>query len=50
MQPGLHPKRVAYIGLRCVDSEERKTMNDMNIAAFSMREIEEFGIREVKRL
>ena len=35
---------MAFIGLRCVDPAERKTLNDLNIPAFSMREIDEFGI------
>ena len=39
---------MAFIGLRCVDPAERKTLNDLNIPAFSMREIDEFGIREVR--
>ena len=50
IQPRLNPRRVAFIGLRCVDPAERKTLNDLNIPAFSMREIDEFGIREVRRL
>ena len=50
IQPRLNPRRVAYIGLRCVDPAERKTLNDLNIPAFSMREIDEFGIREVRKL
>ncbi len=46
-EPRLEPSRMAFIGLRCVDPAERKALNDLNIAAFSMREVDEFGIREV---
>jgi len=49
MQPKLNPKRVAFIGLRCVDPAERKTINELGITSFSMREVDEFGIREVTR-
>ena len=50
MQPKINPKRVAFIGLRCVDPAERKTINELGIPSFSMREVDEFGIREVSGL
>lgn len=43
----LDTTRIAYIGLRDVDPEERATLDDLNIPSFSMREVDEFGIREV---
>ena len=48
LQPRLAPHRMAFIGLRCVDPEERKTLNELKIPAFSMREVDQLGIREVK--
>jgi len=47
LQPRLAPHRMAFIGLRCVDPEERKTLNELKIPAFSMREVDQLGIREV---
>ena len=45
--PRLNPRRMAFIGLRSVDPEERVILDTLNIPNFSMREVEEFGIREV---
>lgn len=47
-QPKLQANRVAFIGLRCVDPAEREALNRLNIPAFSMREVDEMGIREVR--
>lgn len=48
-QPTLTSKNVAYIGLRSVDPEEKKVLDDLNISVFSMREIDDLGIKEVAR-
>ena len=45
--PKLNPSRIAFIGLRSVDPEERIFLDELNIPCFSMREVDEFGIREV---
>lgn len=46
-KPKLQAHRVAFIGLRCVDPAERQALDQLNIPAFSMREVDEMGIREV---
>ena len=38
---------VAYIGLREVDPEETQIIQDLDMQAFSMRDVDELGIREV---
>ena len=48
LQPKLRPERIAYIGLRDVDSPERQIMDKLGIASFSMREIDVMGIRQVR--
>ena len=40
-------KNVAYIGLRSVDTEEKEMLDELNIAVFSMREVDDLGIKEV---
>ena len=40
-------KNVAYIGLRSVDPEEKAVLDELNISVFSMREIDDLGIKEV---
>lgn len=45
--PRLDPKRLAFIGLRSVDPEERVVIDQLNIPCFSMREVDKFGIKEV---
>ena len=45
----LTSKNVAYIGLRSVDTEEKQLLDDLNISVFSMREVDDLGIKEVKR-
>jgi arginase len=49
-KPTLDPSRMAFIGLRCVDPMERSFIDHLKIPYFSMREIDEFGIREVRFL
>ena len=43
----LPPSRLAYIGLRDVDPEEKKVIREHNIAAFSMHEVDRYGIGKV---
>ena len=43
----LTSKNVAYIGLRSVDVEEKEMLEKFNIEVFSMREIDDLGIKEV---
>ena len=38
---------MAYIGLRSVDPEEKEMLDSLNISVFSMREIDDLGIKEV---
>lgn len=43
----LKPNKIAYIGLRDVDSGEKKILKDNNIPAFSMYHIDKYGIGKV---
>lgn len=43
----LKPSKIAYIALRDVDCGERKLLNDLGIAAFSMFHIDKYGINKV---
>ena len=43
----LKAKDIAYIGLREVDPEETQIIEDLDMHAFSMRHVDEFGVREV---
>jgi len=43
----LRPDRIAYIGLRDVDAEEKKILREHNIAAFSMYHVDKYGIGKV---
>jgi arginase len=45
--PKVDPANVALIGLRSVDSEERKIVKRSGIKAYTMREIDERGLRGV---
>lgn len=45
--PQLHPSQIVYIGLRDVDVEERKIITSLGIAAFTMTEIDRYGIGNV---
>ncbi|CAG60964.1 uncharacterized protein GVI51_J06919 [Nakaseomyces glabratus] len=46
--PGkLKPNKIAYIGLRDVDSGERKILKELGIKAFSMYHIDRYGINTV---
>lgn len=43
----LKPNKIAYIGLRDVDSDEKKILKDNNIPAFSMYHVDKYGIGKV---
>ena len=43
----LRPDRIAYIGLRDVDPDEKKILRDNNIAAYSMYHVDKYGIGKV---
>jgi len=43
----LPPSRLAYIGLRDVDKGEKAILREYNIAAFSMHEVDRYGIGTV---
>jgi len=43
----LHPSKLVYIGLRDVDSGEKRILKENNIKAFSMHEVDKYGIGKV---
>ncbi|ETW86170.1 hypothetical protein HETIRDRAFT_380456 [Heterobasidion irregulare TC 32-1] len=43
----LSPARIAYIGLRDIDAGEKALLRKHNIAAFSMHEVDRYGIGQV---
>merc|ERR1711939_55233 len=43
----LKPERIVYIGLRDVDSGEKKILRENNIKAFSMHHVDKYGIGKV---
>jgi arginase len=47
VKPVLSPERLVYIGLRDVDPGEKKILRDNNIKAFSMHEVDKYGIGRV---
>ncbi|KAK9471735.1 uncharacterized protein V1510DRAFT_419472 [Dipodascopsis tothii] len=47
VEPLLKANRLAYIGLRDVDPGERKILREHNIAAYSMHEVDKYGIGKV---
>jgi len=46
-KPCLDPSRIVYIGLRHVDFHEKFLIRDNNIKAFSLREVDKYGIGKV---
>jgi arginase len=46
----LNPDSIVYVGLRDVDTMERQFIKDMNIKAFSMYDIDKYGIGRVMDL
>ena len=47
VQPLLKPHRLVYIGLRDVDNGERRILKEHGIKAFSMHEVDKYGIGRV---
>lgn len=47
VKPVLDAQRLVYIGLRDVDTGEKKILKDNNIKAFSMHEVDRYGIGKV---
>jgi arginase len=47
VKPCLTPDRLVYIGLRDVDAAEKKILREHGIKAFSMHEVDKYGIAKV---
>jgi len=47
IKPLLRPERLVYIGLRDVDTAEKKILRETKIKAFSMHEVDKYGIGKV---
>lgn len=47
VQPALKPERLVYIGLRDIDAGEKRLLKENNIKAFSMHEVDKYGIGKV---
>ncbi len=47
IKPMVEPRNVALVGIRDLDSKERKLMKDAGVHVFTMRDIDERGMREV---
>jgi arginase len=45
--PALRPEHVAFVGLRDLDPPERQFIREWGIAAFTMRDIDERGLKAV---
>lgn len=50
IKPKLDPSRIVYIGLRDVDAGEKKILKDNKIRAFSMHEVDRYGIGRVMEM
>ena len=46
-QPKVEPRNVAIVGVRDLDAKERKLVKESGVHAFTMRDIDERGMREV---
>ncbi|KAF8350603.1 arginase [Amanita rubescens] len=49
-KPLLKPERLVYIGLRDVDVGEKRTLKQHNIKAFTMHEVDKYGIGKVMEM
>ena len=47
MRKYITPDRLVYIGLRDIDAGERKTIHRLGIKAFTMYEVDKYGIGKV---
>jgi len=45
--PKLDPKRIVYVGLRHIDFHERKNIQECGIKAYSLHEVDKYGIGQV---
>lgn len=45
--PAVHPEHLVYVGLRDLDDAEKHTIRELGIRAFTMRDIDERGLRAV---
>ena len=48
-QPALSARQLALVGIRDLDEPERVAVREWGITCFTMRDIDEFGLREVMR-
>ena len=48
-EPALSPQRLALVGIRDLDEPEREAVRQWGLTCFTMRDIDEFGLREVMR-
>jgi arginase len=48
--PRLNPDSIVYVGLRDVDPEERALIQSLGIAAYTMHEIDRYGIGQVMEM
>jgi arginase len=46
-QPKVEPRNVSIVGVRDLDAKERRLVKDSGVHAFTMRDIDERGMREV---
>ena len=46
-KPKVEPRNVAIVGVRDLDAKERRLVKDSGVHAFTMRDIDERGMREV---
>jgi arginase len=49
MRPIVDPRKVALVGLRDLDEGEKETIKSRGVHAFTMRDIDELGMREVMK-
>ena len=49
IRPALSAKRLALVGIRDLDQPEKQAIRDWGINCFTMRDIDELGLREVMR-
>jgi arginase len=47
--PALVPEHLALVGIRDLDEPERRAIREWGITCFTMRDIDEYGLREVMR-
>jgi len=46
--PVLQPNRLVYVGLRDIDPPEKKIIRSMGIKAYTMHEVDKYGIGKVR--